>query len=160
MDVVERIIAGHRLVDEKKDILKKLVKMLDNDAFFWDNAVKIEYFFKIEVREHFVMEEKVLFPVMKKVLKAQEREVLKEIELEHGPIILKLTEFQAISGSHLRYASKATREPMVKAACELIEMIMAHAKKEDKHLFPLIRERFDPENYTQLEDLYFKFLKV
>lgn len=160
MDIVELIVAGHRHLDEKRDLLSKLLKMLDNDAFFWDKAEKIDFFFRKEVQEHFAMEEKVLFPVMKKVLKGCEIETLEAIELEHGPILKNLAELKAVADSHLRFASKATREPMVKAAFELVELIAAHAKKEDERLFPLIKERFNPVDFSELETLYFSYLKV
>jgi len=160
MDIVEKIIAGHRVVDEKRDMLSKLVNMLDTDPFFWDKAEKIEFFFKKELVEHFALEERVLFPVLKKVLTGRELEILKEIEREHVPLSQKLNELRSFSVSHMRYASKATREPMIKSACELVEKIVSHAAREDKELFPGLKARLSPENNRELEDLYFKYLKV
>jgi hemerythrin-like domain-containing protein len=160
MDVVEQIIAGHRVVDEKRDMLSKFAKMLDTDPFFWDKAEKIEFFFKKELIEHFALEEKVLFPVLKKVLKGRELEILKAIEQEHAPLAQKLNELRSFSTNHMRYASKATREPMIKSACELLEKIAAHAQKEDTELFRGLKDKLTPENNQELDELYFEYLKI
>ena len=160
MDVIEKLIAGHRDVFEKRDILSKLIKALDTDAFFWDKADKVSFFFKKEIREHFAMEERVLFPVLKKILAGKDIETLSEIETEHVSIIKKLDGFNIVSDNHQRYASKVTREHLIRSAFELIEVISAHAEKEDKRLFPLIKEKLGAENRRELEELYFKFLKV
>ena len=116
--------------------------------------------FKKDIREHFAIEEKVLFPVMKKVLKGEELSLLLKIEEEHAPILNKLDGFSVVADNHTRYASKATREQMVQSACEIIEMVSAHASREDKLLFPLVGRHFRSEDLRELEDLYFKFLKV
>ena len=160
MDIIEKLVAGHRGLSEKRDILSKLVKALDTDAFFWDRAEEISVFFKKEVREHFAIEEKVLFPVLKKTLTGKELEYLKEIETEHAPILIKLNGFQIVAENHRRYASKATRENMIKSAFEIIEAITDHAAKEDKHLLPLVKEKFHAEETREMENLYFKFIKI
>lgn len=160
MDIVEKIIAGHAVVHEKRDILSKLVKMLDTDPFFWDKAEKIEYFFQKEIVEHFALEEQVLFPVLKKVFNGQLLETLKAIELEHVPLARKLNELRMFTVNHMRYSSRATREPMIKAACELIEKMAKHSDREDKELYNDLRNKLSSENNRELEDLYFKFIKV
>lgn len=160
MDIIEKLIAGHRGLSEKRDILSKLVKALDSDAFFWDRAEDISSFFSKEVREHFSIEEKVLFPVLKKALTGKESESLKEIEAEHAPILIKLNGFQIVAENHRRYASKATRDNLIKSAFEIIEDIAAHAAKEDECLFPLVKEKFHAEELREMENLYFKFIKI
>jgi len=160
MDVIEKIVAGHRHIFEKKDLLSKLIAALDSDAFFWDKAPKIVFFFKKEIREHIEMEEKVLFPVLKKALDADGLEALREIELEHNPILKRIDAFNILAENHVLFSSKASREPMVEAACGLIEVIAAHAGKEDKLLFPLIKDALRPEHRRELEALYFSFIQV
>ncbi len=160
MDIIEKIVAGHRGISEKRDILSKLVRSLDSDAFFWDKAEEISTFFQKEVREHFAMEEAVLFPVLKKVLTAAELAIFKQIEAEHAPILQKLNGFKVVAENHKRYPSKITREQMIKSAFEIIEAISAHASKEDENLFPLVKVKFRSEDLREMEGLYFKFLKV
>ncbi|MHB9155255.1 MAG: hemerythrin domain-containing protein [Endomicrobiales bacterium] len=157
MDVVEQFIAGHREIAERNDILKKLVSMADNDAFFWDNALKLSGFFKKEVREHFRMEEKVLFPVLRKALPEEKRGALDRIEKDHAPLLKKLSEFEALSSGHLRYPSKATREELARTAGALLDALLKHAREEDVELFPFMRGEFKSEHYKELEELYFKF---
>ncbi|OGS39296.1 MAG: hypothetical protein A2551_06980 [Elusimicrobia bacterium RIFOXYD2_FULL_34_30] len=160
MDIIEKLIAGHHEVKERVDILSKVVKTLDSDAFIWDNVLKISSFFDKEVKEHFKLEEKVLFPIMKKVLPKEKQEILKEIELEHKPILKMLEEFKKIAEKHSNLSSRLIRENFIAISHDIIENLIAHARKEDENLFPLIKIYFSKENYKELEDAYFKYLKV
>lgn len=160
MDIVEMLVAGHRHVTEQKKLLDKIVKMIDEDAFFWDNAAKLTEFFKFEVREHFKIEEKVLFPVVARVLTGPENERLKQIEAEHGPILALLSEFELIASDHLKAANKTTRVNLARVAGELLAKIIPHAQSEDELLLPAIRERFGPAHFKELESLYFTYIEA
>ena len=113
MDVIEKLIAGHREAKEEIDILDKLVKMSNSDAFAWDNVFKISDFFEKEVREHFRLEEIVLFPVMKNVLPGAEQNILAEITDEHKPILWKFDDFKKMAERHKKISSKNSREDFV-----------------------------------------------
>lgn len=160
MDVIEKLIAGHREVREEIDILNKLVKMSNSDAFAWDDVFKISNFFEKEVKEHFRLEEIVLFPVMKNVLPLSEQNILTEIKDDHKPILEKFDDFKKMAERHKKISSKNSREDFVNSSKAIIDSFIPHAKKEDIKLFPLVRKYFRAENYKQLEEMYFKFLKV
>jgi hemerythrin-like domain-containing protein len=160
MDVIEKLIAGHIEVRERLDFLNKLIQMSKADAFAWDDVFKISNFFKTEVIDHFHLEERVLCPVMRKVLPSDDQIILDEIEAEHKPILRLMEKFKTISEKHSKLFSKETREQFVKISKEIIEILIPHAKKEDEKLFPLVKKYFRSEDYKQLEDLYFKYLKV
>ncbi|OGS09393.1 MAG: hypothetical protein A2204_04620 [Elusimicrobia bacterium RIFOXYA1_FULL_47_7] len=116
-------------------------------------------FFKKEVREHFAIEESVLFPLLEKILPPDVLDNLSEIENEHGPIIKKLDELDRISLQHLKYPSKTTRELFVKVCGEIIELLLPHARREDGDIFPAVRKIFSDANYRELENLYFKYME-
>ncbi|MBN1383454.1 MAG: hemerythrin domain-containing protein [Elusimicrobia bacterium] len=160
MDVIEKLVAQHTGIKEQLDILNKLIRMIDSDAFIWDNVVKVSDFFNREARQHFILEERVLFPVLKKVLPQDKQKILTEIELEHRPILDKLVEFEKIAKKHSKLQSYDSRENFIKTSHDIIESLISHAKKEDEKLFPLIKSLFKPENYREFEDLYFKYLEV
>lgn len=158
MDIVEKLVAGHRHVTEQKELLDKIVKMLDEDAFFWDNAAKLKEFFKFEVREHFELEEKVLFPVVAQVLTAPEKERLKFIEQDHDSILVLLAEFDLIAADHLKASNKRTRENMARVAGDLLAKLIPHAQNEDELVLPAIRQRFGPAHFKEMERLYLAYI--
>lgn len=160
MDVIEKLIAGHRETKEEVDLLDKLVKMSNSDAFAWDDVFKISEFFEKEVKEHFRLEEVVLFPVMKNILHGSEQNILTEITDEHKPILGKFDNFKKMAERHKKISSKNSREDFVSSSRAIIDSLIPHAKKEDVKLFPLVRKYFRAENYKQLEEMYFKYLKV
>lgn len=158
MDVIEHLIAGHREVFEKKDFLDKLAAGINNDAFFWDNAPKVANFFDVEVRKHFEIEEKVLFPLLREVFPGDKRGIVDNIELEHEPILRKVNELVNAAKEHSISATKVTRVQMAEISGSLLEMLVPHAHKEDVELFPLIKKHFKPESFERLEQLYFKYI--
>ena len=83
MDVIEGLIAGHRDVGERRDVMEKLAKNINNDALFWEDAFKIMKFMDTEARKHFAIEEKVLFPVARKVFPPAKLALFTELEADH-----------------------------------------------------------------------------
>ncbi|MCX5779193.1 MAG: hemerythrin domain-containing protein [Elusimicrobia bacterium] len=158
MDLIEKLVAGHRYVVERKDILDKLTEIMSNDDSFWDNTQKIMSFFNTELRGHFALEEKVLFPVLRGVFAAPELAMLETIEKEHGPILAKLEKLKSLPGIHQENPSKKERATIIDACRELLLELCNHAHKEDVQLFPLVRTTLQPSEYHELENLYFKFL--
>ena len=160
MDVIERLITDHDSVREHRDMSLKLAELINNDAFFWDNATKVSRFFNKEVREHFSIEEKVFFPVLKNVVPQEKLKMIAEIEKEHDPVIAKLDELDKISLQHLKYPSKSTRELFVKTCGEIIDILLPHAKREDDEIFLLTKQLFKETQYKELERLYFKYMEI
>ncbi|MDD5688043.1 MAG: hemerythrin domain-containing protein [Elusimicrobia bacterium] len=160
MDVIEKLIVGHVLVKERLDLLDKIVKMIDSDAFVWDNVSKVSDFFEKEIKVHFHIEENILFPVAKKVLPKGEQKILFEIEGEHKSILKKIEIFKQVAEKHSKLLTKDTRKDFIEISQDIIENLLAHAQKEDDKLFPLIKQFFTSENYKKVEDLFFKYLKI
>ncbi|MFH1368501.1 MAG: hemerythrin domain-containing protein [Elusimicrobiota bacterium] len=160
MDVIENLIAGHREVFEKKDLLAKLAASINNDAFFWDNVPKIQVFFNKEVKQHFELEEKVLFPEMKKIVPKEDQGKIAEIENEHKPILEIIAQLDGAMEEHSKNPNKSTRERVADVAGRLMEKLIPHAQKEDAELFPMVRKYFKAGNFIKLEAAYFKFLGV
>ncbi|OGS44911.1 MAG: hypothetical protein A2539_04345 [Elusimicrobia bacterium RIFOXYD2_FULL_34_15] len=160
MDVIERFIAQHKAVKERLDILEKITKMIDSDTSIWDNVHKMSGFFDKEVKEHFHLEEEVLFPIIRRKLPSDKQKILTEIEAEHKPILKKLDEFKEMSAKHKKLSSRISRENFIKISMDIIESMITHANKEDEKLFPIAKEFLDFENYKELEQLYFKYLNI
>lgn len=160
MDIIEDLIAGHREVRERKDMLKKLAANINNDAFFWDNTHKIMNFFDNELVRHFELEERVLFPVLKNALPDDKKCVVDETIREHGPINQKLAGLKTLIRDLGIKADKGSRERITTVSGDLLESLILHAYKEDSDIFPLVKQHFTREHFIMMEELYFKFIGV
>ena len=160
MDVIEGLIAGHREVGERKDVIEKLAKNINNDALFWEDAFKVMSFMDIEGRKHFEFEEKVLFPVARKVFPEAKLALLAELESDHKLILEKIDTLRVNVKQHPAMPSKTAREALSTLAGEIMESIILHAHKEDIALFPLVNQLFKTEDYSELEENYYKFIGV
>jgi hemerythrin-like domain-containing protein len=160
MNVIEKLIAGHRDAKECEDIFHKLAKLIDQDAFFWDNALKVSDFFERELLRHLELEEKVLFPVLKKALSGREAALLAGLEEEHVQMRHMVNTFMKVAQAHLRHSSRFTREQMATIARAVMEIALPHTRREDEVLLPLVKQFFGGEHYRELEDRYFEYLGV
>jgi hemerythrin-like domain-containing protein len=160
MDIIEKLIAGHRDIKEKETILQKLIKMIDTDVFFWDNAGKVAYFFDTEVKRHLALEEQVLFPVLVSILPPEQASAIRALEAEHQAIKEKIEAFAAIARAHTQTPTKTTREEIVRASSDILEGVVPHAAREDALVFSLVKQYFTAKEYRQMEERYFSFLKV
>ena len=160
MDVIEKLIADHQQVREQTFVAEKLASLVDKEAFFWDNAIAVERFFEKEVREHFAIEERVLFPILRRVVSDWERTMLEKIESEHVQIMKLLNELSGISRQHIRYPSKSTRELFLSVCAKILDILMPHARREDEELYPVIKKRFTDAYYRELEENFHSFKKT
>lgn len=160
MDVIESLVAGHRDMAERKDIMQKLARNLNDDAFFWDDAFKVVNFFDTEVKKHFEIEEKVLFPVIMKLCPKESCGRIAEIAAEHAPIIKQVEELERIARSHASSPDKNSREKLAKTAGNILELVIMHAHHEDSELFPLIKKWFKSGDYAELEENYYRLIGV
>lgn len=160
MDVIESLVAGHRDVAERKDLMQKLAKNINDDAFFWEDAFKVVNFFNREVRKHFEIEEKVLFPVMKKLCPKESCGRIDEIQAEHIPILAQISKLEKIASEHASSPDKKTRERLAETAGNIMELIILHAHREDAELFPLIKKWFKSGDYAELEENYYRLIGV
>ncbi len=160
MDAIAKLIAGHRDIREREDLVKKLVTMIDVDAFFWDNAIKVSRFFEVEILNHLDLEEKVLFPVMRGRFSAEKCAIIDELEKEHVILRGKIGAFAALARGIDCSAQSLTRQEIVKYSKEILDIALPHGKREDDELLALITVLFQPEDFRTLETRYFNFLGV
>jgi len=159
MDIVEMLVAGHRDIVERKDLIEKLDAVVKNEPEFWQHAANVSAFFRKELREHMELEEKVLFPVMKKALPAKEQAILKQILAEHAPILKKLNESERLFGNFSKEPSQQLKESLLASYIHVMDLILSHAKLEDERLFPLVSRYFGEGHIREMEKLYFERLQ-
>jgi len=159
MDVIEKLVAGHRSVLERKEFMDKLSAVLKNEPDFWEHASAVETFFKNELREHFRLEEKVLFPVLEKAVSPKEKPILQQILAEHAPILQKIAASERIFAEYSARHTQELKESLLASYIHIMEAALPHAKKEDELLFPLIKQYFTAEHNKELEKLYFEYLQ-
>jgi hemerythrin superfamily protein len=128
-DALDVLVADHRTVDELFDRFEKL----------GDNATKTkrQVADKIihELAVHAVVEEQVLYPVIRACSDEMEDLVLESLE-EHHVAKVMLAEIQDLDADHERFAAKVT---------VLSEMIRHHVEEEEEELFPKVRKALGNE---------------
>jgi hypothetical protein len=151
---LEKIIPQHK--DKQEHFLKKLIKIIDDDSFFWDKPAKVADFFDKEVRERNEIQEKVLFPYLKKVLPACDAKAVLEFEKDHQDIEKYLLELGKTVKAQSEYPSKESKKRLINVSRIIIELIFPHTKNEDEKLSLLIKKYFKQKDLKELEKLFLK----
>jgi hemerythrin-like domain-containing protein len=160
MYVLETLIAGHRDIVEQEYFLTKLVNWSGSERSFIDGVNKASGYFGNEVRQHMQLEEKVLFPVMKKVLPADKRHIISNLEAEHKAISEKQRMFGVEAAALCRNCNPEIKKNLADLSKEILKIVIPHARREYEILAPLINAYFKSDDYKEVEDLYFKFIKT
>ncbi|MFH0897308.1 MAG: hemerythrin domain-containing protein, partial [Candidatus Bathyarchaeota archaeon] len=123
--------------EEHQEILKKIhlleeasLDLLKKQAFSETNLGPLKEFlevFKFGVLQHFEIEEKALFPVLRKASKDKEQPIL-ELIYEHGALIQTYSNLQ----------NRISPTNYAKMLKDFIEALSAHARKELELLPPLM----------------------
>jgi hemerythrin superfamily protein len=128
-DALELLVADHETVD----------KLFERFAGLGDGAKKTKQQVADriirELAVHAVVEEQVLYPVIRECSEELEAHVLESLEEHHVGKVL-LAELQNMDPDHERFDAK------VKV---LSEIIRHHVKEEEKDIFPEVRKKLDDE---------------
>jgi hemerythrin superfamily protein len=124
-DALDLLVADHRTVDQ----------LFDRFEGLGDNATKtkqqvVEKIIR-ELAVHAVVEEQVLYPVIRECSDDIEEHVLESLEEHHVAKVL-LAELQNMSPEHERFDAKVT---------VLSEVIRHHVEEEEEDLFPKVRKK-------------------
>mgnify|MGYP001559695431 CR=1 FL=1 len=158
MDVIEKIIAGHIEVQEKTDFLRKFTELHAGGDIYRQNLIILSKFLCQDIRQHFQLEEKVLFPIIKQTIPVEENKKLAEIITEHQPILQLLTNLEYLLEQATHSEQKNLPAGLNLANQTVVDLLIPHADREDKQIFPLIKRYFRANHYQELEAKYFDFI--
>ena len=123
-DALDLLVADHRTVDDLFDRFEKLGGNATKSKR--DIADKIIR----ELAVHAVVEEQVLYPVIRECSDDMRELVLESLE-EHHVAKLLLAELQNMDADHERFAAKVT---------VVAESVRHHVEEEEQELFPKVRK--------------------
>jgi hemerythrin-like domain-containing protein len=139
MDKLTRESNEHGKIVESMAFFKKFLEAFTNEKD--PNYIeKLHQFSDEYIVKHFKFEEEEIFPFILKGGDAEESRLVQELHEEHVQILEALTEFNDMISS---YASQPNREQIkeiLKLSEGVVNMVLDHAQKEDKQLFPALRK--------------------
>jgi len=138
VDPLRRLIKYHEEVSEYLENLKEASDFLPEKEG-WSKIKSMEDFFQRNVIDHFKFEEEVIFPPLLAGFATQGTiKLILELQREHGNILNELEEFQKITAK-MSLDNEAS-EKLQAVGKKIIDNLLAHAKKEDKELLPILKE--------------------
>lgn len=159
MDVFEHMLAAHRYLSEQKALNEKIIRMMRGRESFWEDTVLTRDFFRFEIVKHIQFEECVFFPVLRTVLKPAEAERLDSLVTEHAEMNRSVADFARVSAQYEKKRTKELADTLADTAINLLDMLVSHAQKEDDLIQPVIKQRFSPSHFREMERLYFAYIE-
>lgn len=145
MDPLQEMLDDHKMVSEWLINLDAAGRILI-EAGTPAAPEALEQYFRVHVREHFLFEELRIFPALTAVapgpglatLIAELRNEHVDIYAETGRLFGELAWLAVVPGDDVARARAATRTRAT------VDLILAHARKEDERLLPLLEVHREP----------------
>jgi hemerythrin-like domain-containing protein len=150
MGILERLVSNEKHEKKAGSIVEKLIKMIDQDPFFWDKPQKLADFFNKEIKQKIESEERTLFSILKQVLPKKHLKQIDLLEKEHDEILSKYGCLDGLLKNQAKYSPKNLKKEIIGLSGGIIEQIVQHANKEWDMLSPLIKKHFKEKNYKDL----------
>ena len=152
-DIIDIIYSEHTSGHEKLEVIKDTFDAVFNSKHSLNKVHKYLALFNKHIEDHFKKEE-LMIKIMKKecALSEEETSLIHDILKEHNMLLKKfnfLSEAAGVGDVNKRKEKKI----LFRLINDLTESIMKHAEKEDDCLYPIVREKLDPEHLQQLESL-------
>jgi hemerythrin-like domain-containing protein len=159
IDVIEKILIGHRDISEKKDFMDRFLRARGDERDPGAAAKSIASFFQNEVREHIRLEEQILFPVVRAAVADEATEMIGQLEYEHKRIQREIDELLRLLAEPVS-GLPGLQEHVAASIVRLLEEVLAHAKREDNELFSWVRNNFGTKEQADLERRYFSYIRA
>jgi iron-sulfur cluster repair protein YtfE (RIC family) len=159
MDIIEQLIAQHRINSESIDVLRKVHTMVETEGVFLEDIERLRRFFQKEMREHIRLEEEVFFPVARRCFSSEKVAVIDELKSDHPHMIKALDYFDKAAQAYETAITVQSRQNLRDVSRVIIETVIDHAQKEDRELFSVVGECFHEKEYKELEEAYFRFIQ-
>ena len=139
MDKLTREAHEHGKILESISFFEKFLKVVTRDDA--ENYIPRLYRFADEyVVQHFKFEEQELFPAILQKGSAEERHFIGELLEDHKHILTSLKKFKESISVYEPQPDKEQVKEIIKSSETVINEILAHARKEDKRLFPALKK--------------------
>ncbi len=139
MDKLTKESQEHGEIFESLTFFKKSLEVFANSETS-DFIEKFQKFIDEYLVEHFEFEENELFPTILKGGTPKEKHLIRELQLEHDQILGKVDQFKNLISSCGYQPIGVQIKEIIRYSREIIKMVLQHARKEDKELFPMLRK--------------------
>lgn len=135
MDKLTKAYLEHGMISEEMTFFEKFVQGIDADEV--ENYLsRLRQFSEEYIVNHFRFEEEEIFPLIIQYGNEKERKMVQFLQQDHIKILKKLEEFMRQVASYGAHPTKEEVEKIMLSSREVLEMVLAHARIEDTHLFP------------------------
>ncbi|MFH1239096.1 MAG: hemerythrin domain-containing protein [bacterium] len=100
----------------------------------------LNIFFDEHIVEHFQFEEKEIFDIIIKSATPEEKHLIRSLQEEHIQLLDRIDRFKDLFAQCEVKPEKNKLEARVTLSKDIVETMLAHARKEDTELFPLLRK--------------------
>jgi hemerythrin-like domain-containing protein len=139
MDKLTRELHDHGRILETMTFFENFLQTITSDNMEHYLA-RIHKFTDEYIIEHFLFEEQEIFPFILEQGSAEEKEFIKELQKEHGEILVSLVEFKRILSSYAPQPNKEEVKQIIKSSEAVVSQVLLHTRKEDKKLFPALKK--------------------
>lgn len=140
MDKLTRESNEHgRIVESMVFFERFLEAFTSNEAP--DYIERLHRFSDEYIVNHFKFEEEEIFPYVLKAGGEEEKKLVQSLQEEHVRILETLAEFQDLVSFYDAQPDREQVKKIITSSEVVISMILVHAQKEDKYLFPAL-ERY------------------
>jgi hemerythrin-like domain-containing protein len=149
---IEHLVACHRRIEERLDVLERAGTMLDSDPEASLVAIQNSLrFMDLSGALHTRDEEESVFPRLREAVKAEERDYLHQLESEHRDAEQAYAQLKAVAA---RLPQQVTRDRVAEfreVVAKLTRIYRSHIASEDTVLVEMGRRSLTDE---QLETIY------
>ncbi len=149
-NIISIICETHTEMKEKIWILKNMLTTFDKNEV-WDETSTILMFFNTTLVKHFKRGD-ILISMLYKIGKLSEfeKETIDGILQDHKTLLDKFDKLNEIIKKFTPY-NHLIREKFIEIYTGIIDLLLLHADKEDKTLYPIARRELKKEHLNELE---------
>lgn len=138
MDAITKQAQEQGEIFETLSFFNQSIKALNKastDEFIKD----IKKLFLKDLIAHFKFEETGVFPLVLRAGSLKDKALIRSLQTDHITILDKLDKFEEYANSYAQNKNQEERKKLVTLSKEIVELMLAHTRKEDKELFPLLK---------------------
>ena len=139
MDKLTKEAQEHGEIFESMTFFKKSLEVFSNSETS-DYTEKFQKFIDEYLIAHFEFVENELFPAILKSGTKKEKQFIRELQAEHVSTLGKVKQLKVLVSSYGYQPIGIQIKEIIKYSRVIIKMVLQHAPREDKELFPLLKK--------------------
>lgn len=141
MELITQLSRKHEEVCEEAIVLRSAVSAIGDSDKAGSSLKNLDSFLQRGIFPHFDFEEQKVFPVLLKSATEEEKQLIRALQEEHASILSKIERFTVLNSKYKSEPSRKLLEELSGAGKDIIDALILHARKEDKELFPILKNK-------------------